>query len=118
AEAHRIMATYAESYSVATQHLLAAEKILAEAHTIAKADLDDERAGMLRVRAERAAAAGDLTAAGNAVAQLQSMAANSRSRLVQRSYHGAAGALLVAEGRYAEAVPHLEEDLKNCLTAR
>ena len=24
----------------------------------------------------------------------------------------------MAEGRYAEAVPHLEEDLKNCLTAR
>ena len=118
AETHRIMATYAATYHDAAQHLLAAEKILAQAHTIARADLEDERAAILRVRAERAAAAGEMAAAHNAVKQLQAMAASSRSRVVQRSYNGAAGATLVAEGHFAEAIPHLEEDQKNCMTAR
>jgi tetratricopeptide (TPR) repeat protein len=118
AEVHRIMATYAATYHEAIAQLVAAEEILTQARTIAKADLDDERAAVLRVRAERAAAAGDLSAARNAVAQLQSMASSSRSRLVQRSYHGAVGALLVAENHFADAIPNLEEDQKNCLTAR
>jgi tetratricopeptide (TPR) repeat protein len=118
AEAHRIMATYSPDYNDAMRHLQAAESILSSAHTIAKADLEDELAAVLRVRAERASAANELTIAQKAVVQLQSMAGASRSRVVQRSYHAADGAVLMAQNRFAEAIPHLEEDLKNCMTAR
>ena len=37
------------------------------------------------------------------------MAQTSRSQVIQLCYHGAAGAVLVAQGKFAEAIPHLEE---------
>ena len=35
------------------------------------------------------------------------------SHAVQTAYHEAAGAVLVGQGKYAEAIPHLEEDNEN-----
>ena len=118
AELHRLMAIYATDYAEATRHLDSAEAVLARSQTIAKADWDDERASILRVRAERAASAAELNVARNTVDQLQAMAAGSRSQMVQRSFHAGAGALLVAQGHFAESIAHLEEDQKNCMTAR
>lgn len=31
----------------------------------------------------------------------------------QRTYHGAAATLLIAQKKYADAIPHLEEDIAN-----
>ena len=41
------------------------------------------------------------------------MANQSRSQIIQLAYHDAAGAVLVEQGKYAEAIPHLEEDNEN-----
>ena len=51
----------------------------------------------------------DMDSASNAVKQLETMAGTSRSLVIQLCYHGAAGAVLVAQGKFEEAIPHLEE---------
>ena len=38
------------------------------------------------------------------------MATSTHNLVIQSSYHGAMGALLMARAKYAEAIPHLEED--------
>jgi tetratricopeptide (TPR) repeat protein len=113
AEANRIMAMSAPDYKDAAHHLKAAEHALDEGHPIAKSDREEERALVLKVAALRAAQNKSMDAAGKAVAQLESMAGQSRSQVIQQAYHSAAGAVLVEQGKYAEAIPHLEEDTEN-----
>ena len=110
AEANRIMAMSAPDYKDALHHLKAAEHALDEGHPISKSDREEERALVLKVTALRAAQNQSVEAASKAVAQLESMASQSRSQVIQLAYHSAAGAVLVEEGKYAEAIPHLEED--------
>jgi hypothetical protein len=54
-----------------------------------------------------------MDAAEKSVAQLETMAGQSRSRVIQLAYHAAAGSVLAEQGKYAEAIPHLEEDTEN-----
>jgi tetratricopeptide (TPR) repeat protein len=113
AEANRIMAMSAPDYKDATHHLKAAEHALDEGHPIAKSDREEERALVLKVAALRAAQNRSMEAAAKWVAQLESMAGQSHSQVIQLAYHSAAGAVLVEQGKYAEAIPHLEEDTEN-----
>jgi tetratricopeptide (TPR) repeat protein len=113
AEANRIMAMSAPDYKDATRHLKAAEHALDEGHPIAKSDREEERALVLKVAALRAAQDKSMDAAAKVVTQLESMAGQSRSQVIQLAYHSAAGAVLVEQGKYAEAIPHLEEDTEN-----
>jgi len=62
--------------------------------------------------------AGNTAAASEAVDQLAAMAEKSRSQAIQLSYHGAAGALLMAQGKFADAIPHLEEGTDDPLAMR
>lgn len=110
AEANRIMAMSAPDYKDALHHLKAAEHALDEGHPISKSDREEERALVLKVAALRTAQNQSMEAASKAVAQLESMALQSRSQVIQLAYHSAAGAVLVEQGKYAEAIPHLEED--------
>lgn len=110
AEANRIMAMSAPDYKDALHHLKAAEHALDEGHPISKSDREEERSLVLKVAALRAAQSQSMEAASKAVAQLESMASQSRSQVIQLAYHSAAGAVLVEQGKYAEAIPHLEED--------
>jgi len=48
--------------------------------------------------------------------QLESMAAGSRNRMIQSSYNGAAGTLLMDQKKFDEAITHLEEDQNNPFT--
>jgi len=48
---------------------------------------------------------------------LAEMAAGSRDSVVLQANEGAIGGVLWAQKRYAEAIPHLEEDLVNPLSA-
>jgi 3-oxoacyl-[acyl-carrier-protein] synthase III len=41
------------------------------------------------------------------------MASQSRSQIIQLAFHDAAGAVLVEQGKYADAINHLEEDTEN-----
>jgi len=110
AEAQRILAMYQPDLKSALQHLQLAQQILKEPHELSESDRSDEQARILRVRATRAAAAKDMQTAVDALNQLQAMAEKSRSQAVQLGYHGAAVAVLLAQGEPAEAISHLEEN--------
>jgi tetratricopeptide (TPR) repeat protein len=109
AEAHRILGMYEPDPKIAIKHLQAAQDVLREEHQISASDRDEEQARILRVRATRLVEIRDMDAATSAVKQLETMAGNSRSRVIQLCYHGTAGAVLVAQGKFDEAIPHLEE---------
>jgi hypothetical protein len=113
AEANRIMAMSAPDYHDASHHLRAAEHALDEGHPISKSDREEERALILKVVASRAAQNKLVDVAEKAVAQLESMASDSRSKVIQLAYHAAAGSILVEQGKHAEAIPHLEADAEN-----
>ena len=109
AEAHRILGMYEPDPKTALKHLQAAQDVLREEHQISASDRDEEQAKILRVRAARLAAVQDLDSASKTVKQLETMAGTSRSQVIQLCYHAAAGAVLVAQGKVAEAIPHLEQ---------
>jgi len=48
--------------------------------------------------------------------QLETMAAASRNRVIQSSYHGAAGSVRMDQKKYEDAIAHLDEDQDNPLT--
>ncbi|MFZ1915968.1 MAG: tetratricopeptide repeat protein [Terriglobales bacterium] len=119
ARAHRVMAMYEQDQAAALKNLDQAEALLtAKNGILAPVDLAEEEAHVLRVRVELTLASGDRGTAQKLVAQLAKMASSGASVNTQRAYHGAAGTLLAAEGKYADAIPHLEEDLANPLSMK
>jgi tetratricopeptide (TPR) repeat protein len=114
AEAFRMMGCYAPYVGSANEALAAAEQALA-APGISPGDRDEELARILRARAVRAARAGS-GEPNPALDRLEKLAASSRSLLVQRSYAGALGAVLCLQLKFAEAIPHLEDDAGNPLS--
>jgi tetratricopeptide (TPR) repeat protein len=118
ARAHRIKAMYQHDHAVATAELDRAEAILAEkSEVVAKSDLDEERARILRVRVEQAVAANDLAGAKKTLADLEKMGV-SGSISIQRTYAGAAGTLLLAQKKYRDAVGQLEQDFINPMSMK
>ncbi|HKU19884.1 MAG TPA: tetratricopeptide repeat protein [Terriglobales bacterium] len=115
AEAYRSIAVYEPQVSAAMKSLDQAEKALQD-HPLSQSDIEEEHALLLGARARRELQSSDRTAAVKSVLQLQTLAASSRSEVVQRSYHAAAGALAMAQGKYTQAVAHLEEDQNNPLS--
>jgi len=117
--AHRVMAMYTPDQSAAMRNLDQADALLAAvAGKVAQADVDEERAHIWRVRAERALAAGDPNTAQRLVDELEQMASAGATVNTRRTCHGAAGTLLVDQKKYAEAIPHLEEDSANPLSMK
>ena len=110
AQAHRRMAEYQSDDAIALKHLDAADTALRESKTMSESDRAEERSRILRFRAVRAIRAGNQELAGSALHELETMANSSRNAVIQSSHHGAAGAVLMAQQKYAEAIPHLEED--------
>jgi tetratricopeptide (TPR) repeat protein len=118
ARAYRIMAMYQRDHAAAATELDKADAILAEKKdAVAKADLDEERARILRVRVEHAIARNDLAGAQKALADLEAMA-NSGSFAIQRTYAGAAGTLLMARKKYRDAAAELEQDFTNPISMK
>ncbi|HEX4603888.1 MAG TPA: tetratricopeptide repeat protein [Candidatus Angelobacter sp.] len=118
ARAHRIMAMYQTDHDAAAKELDQAETVLsANKDAVAKADLDEERARILRVRVEHAIARKDLATAQKLLAELQTMA-GSGSISIQRTYSGAAGTILLAQKKYHDAVAQLEQDFMNPVSIR
>jgi tetratricopeptide (TPR) repeat protein len=118
AEAHRVLAMYEPDAKSAMQELQAAEYALQEPHDLSVTDRNEEQAHILQVQATRLAEVEDMSSAAKAVSQLETMAAKSRSQVIQLCYHGAAGATLVAQRKYAEAISHLQEDSTDPLSMR
>jgi hypothetical protein len=118
ARAYRIMAMYQADHDTAAKELDQAEQVLSSnKDAVAKADLDEERARILRVRVEHAVARKDLAAAQKLLAELQKMA-SSGSISIQRTYSGAAGTLLLAQKKYRDAAAQLEQDFMNPVSIR
>jgi tetratricopeptide (TPR) repeat protein len=118
AQALRQMAEYQADDNVAQKHLKLAEESLSHRATISASDRNEELSRILRIRAVRAASAGNQPLADQSLHQLEALASGSRNRVIQSSYHGAAGALLMNQSnmdqkKYEDAIAQLEEDRDN-----
>lgn len=116
AQALRQMAEYQTDDNVALKHLKLAEEALSHRATISASDRDEELSRILRMRVVREANSGNQPAAQKTVQQLEALANGSRNRVVQSSYQGAAGTLLMSQKKYEDAIAHLEEDQDNPFT--
>jgi tetratricopeptide (TPR) repeat protein len=116
AQALRQMAEYQADDNVALKHLKLAEESLAHRSTISASDRDEEMSRILRIRAVRAARAGNQPLADQSLHQLEVLANGSRNRVIQSSCHGAAGTLLMDQKKYADAIAQMEEDQDNPFT--
>ena len=116
AQALRHMAEYQADDNVALKHLKLAEESLGHRATISPSDRDEELSRILRNRAVRAAHAGNQPLADQVPAASGSLANGSRNRVIQSSYHGAAGTLLMDQKKYEDAIAQLEEDQDNPFT--
>ena len=110
AEAHRRMAEYQAEDAAALKHLEAAEQALGHNASLAQLDRNQELSRILRFRILRASRSGDKVQSAVALTQLENLASKTRDGVVQSSWHGAAGAVLVEQGKYKEAIAHLTED--------
>jgi tetratricopeptide (TPR) repeat protein len=116
AQAFRHRAEYQEDDSVALHDLELAQESLHHRDTISASDRDEELSRILRERAVRAARAENQKLEADSLHQLEALAASSRNRVIQSSYCGAAGALLMEQKKFEEAIAQLEEDRDNPFT--
>ena len=116
AQAFRHMAEYQADDNVALKHLKLAEEALSHRATISASDRDEEMSRILRNRVVHAARGGNQPLADKSLQQLAALANGSRNRVIQSSYHGAAGTLLMDQKKYEEAITFLEEDQDNPFT--
>src|SRR5438477_3958974 len=97
AQALRHMAEYQADDNVALKHLKLAEESLDHRSTISISDREEELSRILRNRVVHAAHAGNQVLADKSLQHLEAMANGSRNRVIQSSYNGAAGTLLMDE---------------------
>jgi tetratricopeptide (TPR) repeat protein len=116
AQAYRHLAEYQADDLVALKYLQSAQDALGHRGTISASDRDEELSRILRNRTIRAAHVGDSALADKTLQSLQQMASGSRDRVIQSSYNGAAGTLLMDQKKFAEAITYLEEDENNPFT--
>lgn len=116
AQALRRMAQYQADNEVALERLASAEESLGHRHNLSASIHDQELAHVLRLRVTRSMRAGKEDAARAALGRLEQMAASSRNRAIQLCWHGAAGERLMAQGKFKDAIPELEEDQDNPAT--
>ena len=116
AQAYRHLAEYQTDDTAALNYLQQAEESLDHSRVISQGDKNEELSRILRNRTVRAAHAGNSALADKSLKQLETMTAGSRNRVVQSSYNGAAGTLLMDQKKYEEAITYLEEDQNNPFT--
>ncbi len=115
AQAYRHLAEYQTDDNAALKYLREAEESLGH-RAISKGDKDEELSRVLRNRTVRAAHAGNQALADQSLKQLEAMASGSRNHVIQSSYNGAAGTLLMDQKKFDEAITSLEEDQDNPFT--
>jgi tetratricopeptide (TPR) repeat protein len=115
AQAYLHMAEYQRDDNAALKYLQQAEESLGH-RTISQGDKDEELSRIFRNRTVRAAHAGNQPLADQSLKQLEALAAAGRNRVVQSSYNGAAGTLLMDQKKFDEAITCLEEDQANPFT--
>jgi tetratricopeptide (TPR) repeat protein len=115
AQAYRHLAEYQTDDNAALKYLQEAEESLGH-RTISKGDKDEELSRILRNRIVRSSNAGNSALADQSLKQLEALAASGRNRVVQSSYNGAAGTLLMDQKKFEGAITCLEEDQDNPFT--
>jgi tetratricopeptide (TPR) repeat protein len=113
AQAYRHMAEYQADDNASLKYLDQAEESLGHQSAITKSDKDEELSRILRNRAIRAAHASNSELADRSLKQLETMASGNRNKIIQSSYNGAAGTLLMDQKKFDEAITYLEEDQDN-----
>jgi tetratricopeptide (TPR) repeat protein len=116
AQAYRHLAEYQADDGTGLKYLQSAQDALGHRSTISASDKDEELARILRNRTVRAAHASDAALADKSLKQLEEMASGNRDRVIQSSYNGAAGTLLMDQKKFDEAISYLEEDQNNPFT--
>ena len=114
AEAYRSMALYHEDNS-ALELLAKADSSLQE-HPISGLNRAGERAKLLQTRVMLALRLQDMSMAEAAVKQLGELAAAASMPAAERCHSGATGSLQVAQGKFADAIPYLQEDSDNAFS--
>jgi tetratricopeptide (TPR) repeat protein len=118
-EAYRSMSLYQLESPAALRLLAKAESVLKEDHKVPQSLLNEELAVVLRTRVERAIAGNNKELADSTFKQLQALAeANNADGPIGNALHGAAGAIALAAGNYADAVNNFEEDDSNAISMR
>jgi hypothetical protein len=110
ASARRMMAMYQVDDTTALKYLDEAETDLTHQEAVSLSDREEERAQILLYRTVRGDNLKNHALALESLGQLKAMAEGSRSRIIQRSYHAAAGAIELSRGNYLEAIQELEEN--------
>jgi tetratricopeptide (TPR) repeat protein len=119
AEAYRNMSMYQLDEAAGVRLLSKAEAVLHEDHKVPQSLLNEELASVLRTRVERALHGGNKDLAASTLKQLQSLAdANGADGLIATAWHAAAGEMALVDGKFADAVNHLEEDDSNAISMR
>lgn len=113
AQAYRHKAEYQSDDNISLRELKLAEEALHHQAAISRSDRSEEMSRIERIRAVRAAHSGNQALAEQTLKELEAAARASRNRVIQASYHGAAGTLLMEQKKYVEAITHLEEDQDN-----
>jgi tetratricopeptide (TPR) repeat protein len=116
AQALRHLAEYQQDDAIALKRLNAAEDAVQHRSVISASDRNEEMSRILRNRVVRASHMGNELLRDQSLKQLETMAAASRNRVIQSSYHGAAGSVLMDQKKYEDAVAQLEEDQDNPFT--
>ena len=116
AQSYRHLAEYQVDDNIALKDLKLAEDALHHQTAISASDRGEEMSRILRNRVVHAARSGSKDAAEKSLHELEAMANGSRNRVIQSSYQGAAGTLLMDQKKYEEAIAHLEEDQDNPFT--
>lgn len=116
ADTYRQMAMYQQNSKQALVFLNKAEVAIHEGKNATQAALQQEFAKILRARVELAVRMGDKKTAHSTLAHLAAMSRSAGDKLIESAYRGAAGASLVSEHKYEEAISNLEEDINNPLS--
>jgi len=116
AQSYRHRSEYQTDDNIALKDLKLAEDALHHQTTISASDRNEELSRILRNRVVREAHSGNPASADNSLKELEALANGSRNRVIQSSYQGATGTLLIDQKKYQEAIAHLEEDQDNPFT--
>ena len=116
AKAYRHLAEYQADDQVALKDLKLAEDALHHSEPMTESERAEEMSRILRNRLVRASRLGNQALADEFLKQLETLASGSHNRVIQSSFEGATGALLMDQKKYDEAIAHLEEDQNNPFT--
>jgi tetratricopeptide (TPR) repeat protein len=116
ADTNRQMAMYQQDGKHALSLLKKADVALRGRKNVMQAAINQELAQILRARVEAALKSGDKKLIRASLDRLTNLSQTLNDKLIEVAYHGAAGAVAFSEGKYQDAISHLEEDNNNPLS--